>query len=62
MQNPLLNPPANPLDPDWCNKVDAFINWLYQTSGRTCGTYTGLYKAYLETQKEQAPQELEGAA
>ncbi len=23
---------------------DDYLQWLYQQSGRTCGTYTGLYQ------------------
>ena len=54
MQDPHKNPPANPLDPDWCNQVHSFMEWLYASSGRTCGTYTGLYEIYLETEKAQS--------
>lgn len=32
------------------NKV-AFLELLYQESGRTCGTFTGLYEEWLMTQE-----------
>lgn len=55
MQDPFKNPPENPLDPHWCNEVAKFMDWLYDSSGRTCGTYTGLYQAYLAVEAEALP-------
>jgi hypothetical protein len=52
MQDPFKNAPENRLDPDWCNEVIKFMDWLYTSSGRTCMTYTGLYRSYLETEAE----------
>lgn len=31
-------------DPTTENKRQAYIEWLYQQSGRRCGTYTGLFQ------------------
>jgi hypothetical protein len=32
---------------------DDYLQWLYQQSGRTCGTYTGLYQERLKELVDQ---------
>jgi hypothetical protein len=34
-----------------------YLEWLYQRSGRTCGTYTGLYQERLKELVERDMQE-----
>lgn len=34
-------------DPKTEQRRQDYLDWLYQQSGRTCGTYTGLYQERL---------------
>lgn len=38
---------ANPCDPRTQQVRQEFLDWLYECSGRTCNTYSGLYEEYL---------------
>lgn len=44
-------------DPKTEQRRQEYLEWLYQQSGRTCSTYTGLYQERLKQLVERDMQE-----
>lgn len=44
-------------DPRTEQRRQDYLDWLYQQSGRTCGTYTGLYQERITWLVEQDMQQ-----
>lgn len=55
---PAVSPlPETMIDPKLEQRRQDYLEWLYQRSGRTCSTYTGLYQERLKELIERDMQE-----